>query len=64
MAVDYGLSLGFTAQDLITALLLVQFIGFPSALFFGWLGERIGPKPGILIGLVVYVGITNMGLLH
>lgn len=58
MAVDYGLSLGFTAQDLITALLLVQFIGFPSALFFGWLGERIGPKPGILIGLVVYVGIT------
>lgn len=58
MAVDYGLSLGFTAQDLITALLLVQFIGFPSALFFGWLGERIGPKPGILIGLLVYVGIT------
>jgi UMF1 family MFS transporter len=58
MAVDYGLSLGFTSQDLITALLLVQFIGFPSALFFGWLGDRIGPKPGIFIGLVVYAGIT------
>ena len=58
MAVDYGLSLGFTAQDLITALLLVQFIGFPSALFFGWLGDRIGPRPGIFIGLVVYAGIT------
>jgi UMF1 family MFS transporter len=58
MAVDYGLSLGFTAQDLITALLLVQFVGFPSALFFGWLGTRIGPNRGILIGLVVYAGIT------
>ena len=58
MAVDYGLALGFTAQDLITALLLVQFVGFPSALAFGWLGERIGPKQGILIGLATYVGIT------
>ena len=58
MAVDYGLSLGFTSSDLITALLLVQFIGFPSALAFGWLGERIGPKRGILIGLSVYIGIT------
>lgn len=58
MAVDYGLALGFTSSDLITALLLVQFIGFPSALAFGWLGERIGPKRGILIGLSVYIGIT------
>ena len=58
MAVDYGLALGFTPNDLITALLLVQFIGFPSALAFGWLGGRIGPKRGILIGLSVYVGIT------
>ncbi|MDJ0957792.1 MAG: MFS transporter [Arenicellales bacterium] len=58
MAVDYGLALGFTSTDLITALLLVQFIGFPSALAFGWLGERIGPKLGILIGLSVYIGIT------
>lgn len=58
MAVDYGLALGFTSSHLITALLLVQFIGFPSALAFGWLGERIGPKRGILIGLSVYVGIT------
>lgn len=58
MAVDYGLALGFTPQNLITALLLVQFIGFPSALVFGWLGGKIGPKRGILIGLSVYFGIT------
>ncbi|MDZ7842258.1 MAG: MFS transporter [Gammaproteobacteria bacterium] len=58
MAVDYGLALGFDSRDLITALLLVQFVGFPSALAFGVLGQRIGPKRGILIGLAVYAVIT------
>lgn len=58
MAVDYGLALGFDASDLITALLIVQFVGFPAALAFGWLGQRIGPKPGILIGLGMYALIT------
>lgn len=41
-------------ESLITALLVTQFVAFPSALFFGWLGKKIGPKNGILIGLVVY----------
>lgn len=41
-------------ESLITALLLTQFVSFPAALFFGWLGKRIGPKFGILIGLMVY----------
>ena len=47
--------LGLPSESLITALLLTQFVAFPAALFFGWLGKRIGPKAGILIGLVVYV---------
>lgn len=42
-------------ESLITALLLTQFVAFPAALFFGWLGGKIGPRNGILIGLVVYV---------
>lgn len=54
MAVDYGLSLGLEQASLITALLLVQFIGFPAALAFGWLGKRIGPRTGIFIGIGVY----------
>lgn len=58
MAVDYGLAIGFDAGDLIAALLLVQFVGFPAALAFGWLGQRIGPKRGILIGLAMYAAIT------
>lgn len=42
-------------SSLITALLLTQFVAFPSALAFGWLGKKIGARPGILIGLGVYV---------
>ena len=41
-------------ESLITALLLTQFVAFPAALFFGWLGEKIGPRNGIMIGLAVY----------
>jgi MFS transporter, UMF1 family len=58
MAVNYGVSLGLPTGSLLTALLITQFVGFPAALLFGWLGDRIGPKRGILIGLVVYAGIT------
>ena len=58
MAVNYGLSLGLASSDLLGALLLTQFVGFPAALLFGRLGERIGPRTGVLIGLAVYAGIT------
>ncbi|MDH3914823.1 MAG: MFS transporter [Chromatiales bacterium] len=47
--------LNLPAQGLMVALLVTQFVAFPSALFFGWLGKRIGPRPAILIGLSVYV---------
>ena len=58
MAVNYGTALGLDTSKLLTALLITQFVGFPAALLFGWLGDRIGPRRGILIGLVVYAGIT------
>ena len=61
MALDYGLSIGFRADDLIVALLITQFVGFPSALVFGWLGERIGAKQAILIGIGVYLFISIYG---
>jgi UMF1 family MFS transporter len=54
MAVDYGLSLGLEQASLIKALLVVQFVGFPAALAFGWLGKRIGPRAGIFIAIAVY----------
>jgi len=47
--------LGLDQGSLVLALLLTQFVAFPAALGFGWLGKRIGPRPGILIGLAVYI---------
>jgi UMF1 family MFS transporter len=55
MAVAYGRSLGFGMQELILAVLLVQFIGFPSAIVYGKLAQRFGAKRGIYFGLTVYV---------
>jgi UMF1 family MFS transporter len=61
MAVDYGLSLGFAAQDLIVALLIVQFVGFPAALVFGRLGEKWGARKAIYLGIGVYMAVTIYG---
>jgi MFS transporter, UMF1 family len=61
MAVDYGLSLGFSTYDLLLALLLTQFIGFPAALGFGKLGEWLGARRGILLGIGAYSLITLWG---
>jgi UMF1 family MFS transporter len=59
MAVDYGLSIGLDQGSLITALLVVQFVGFPAALAFGWLGKRLGPRTGIFIAIAVYIGAAG-----
>ncbi len=58
MAVDYGLALGFEATDLVAALLLTQFVAFPAALAFGWLGKKIGARRGIFLALTVYAAVT------
>lgn len=58
MAVDFGAKLGFATSALIQALLLVQFVAFPCALLFGRLGDRIGPKPAIYLGLAVFIAVT------
>lgn len=59
MAIDYGLSLGLKQDKLIMALLVVQFVGFPAALAFGWLGQKIGARVGILLGIAVYAAIAG-----
>lgn len=55
MAVDYGLSIGLESNDLLTALLITQFVGFPAAIAFGWIGARIGARQGIWIAILVYM---------
>jgi len=63
MAVDYGLSLGFASNDLILALLITPFVGFPSALLFGRLGQRWNVRKAIFLAIGVYMFITVWGIL-
>ncbi|MCS6984011.1 MAG: MFS transporter [Leptospiraceae bacterium] len=58
MATKIGQSLGFGTAELITALLLVQFVGFPFAWLFGYLGQRFTPKPFIFLAIFVYMLVT------
>jgi UMF1 family MFS transporter len=58
MAADFGLKLGFSSNAMIQALLLVQFVSFPCALLFGRLGDRIGAKRAIYVGLAVFLALT------
>ncbi len=61
MAVDYGLSIGFESQSLILALLITQFVGFPAAIGFGFLGNHIGTKRAIYLALAVYLFVCIWG---
>jgi UMF1 family MFS transporter len=61
MAVDYGKSLGVADNDLIVALLMVQFVGFPFAYLLGYLGQKLGAKKIILFGIGVYLVVTVLG---
>lgn len=58
MAVAYGLSIGFDANDLIVALLVVQFVGFPAALGFGKLGQAWDIRKAIYLALGIYLVVT------
>ena len=61
MAVDYGMSIGFEPNDLIKALLITQFVGFPSALVFGKLGQKWSVRKSIYLALAIYICITIWG---
>jgi len=58
MAVNFGQRLGFESQDLVMALLITNFVGFPATLAFGYIGHRFGAKNAIYLGLAVYIGVA------
>ncbi len=60
MAVNFGQRLGFTQQDLVMALMITNFAGFPATLLYGWLGHRYGAKAGIYFALAVYIVIASL----
>jgi len=61
MAVDYGMSIGFEPNDLIKALLITQFVGFPSAIVFGKLGQKWNVRKSIYLAIAIYIGVTIWG---
>lgn len=58
MAVDFGISIGLDPKQLPIAILMVQFVGFPLTLLFGWIANRFHPKTAIYICLAVYFTVT------
>ncbi|MFQ6676843.1 MAG: MFS transporter [Fidelibacterota bacterium] len=58
MSIKMGSSLGFEAGDLITALLMVQFIAFPAALAYNWFATKIGTKKAVMIAIGGYAVAT------
>ena len=61
MAVKVGSSLGFAAGDLITALLMVQFIAFPASILYHRFASKIGIKNAVFVGIAGYSIITLLG---
>jgi len=61
MAVDYGMSIGFEPNDLIKALLITQFVGFPSAIVFGKLGQKWDVRKSIYLAIGIYICVTIWG---
>lgn len=62
MAVDYGLSQGLSATDVTGAILLTNFLGFPAAIAFGVLGQRLGARQAIYLALGVYIVATLLAV--
>ncbi len=63
MAVDFGMAIGLKASSLMIALLVVQFVGFPSALFFGIFAQRFGSSTMIIAGIFIYIVVCGAGAL-
>jgi UMF1 family MFS transporter len=63
MAVNYGQRLGFADSDLVLALLIANFVGFPATMVYGFLAHRYGAKKGIYVALVAYVGVCLWAIL-
>ncbi len=58
LAVAYGATLGFGTGTLIGALLLTQVIGVPFTFLFGAMGDWIGTRRAIFVGIGAYLGIV------
>ena len=58
MATSYGADIGLSAQSMIGALLLTQFIGFPATLVFGAYSDKFGYKQTLSFAIFIYIGVV------
>lgn len=61
MPIFAKVTLEMTFSEIAILLLIVQLIGFPSAIFFGWLSDKKGSKM-ILLTTIALWGIVVLGL--
>lgn len=57
LASTFALNLGLDTSSIIIALILVQFIAFPSTLMWSYIAEKRGDKLVINISIVIYIAI-------
>ena len=58
MATSYGADIGLSAQSMIGALLLTQFIGFPATLVFGVYSDKFGYKQTLSFAIFIYISVV------
>lgn len=58
MSTSYGTDLGIDATQLVLALLVTQFVAFPSAIAYGRLSSKVGTKRMLLVAVFAYLCIT------
>jgi len=61
MAVNYGTSLGFPSESLIVALLITQFVAFPSALLYALFAKKVGVRRALQVAIAAYTLIAMLG---
>lgn len=58
MSTSYGTDLGIDSTQLVLALLMTQFVAFPSAIAYGRLAGRFGAKRMLMVAVAAYACIT------
>ena len=58
MALAYGADIGLEASDMILALIITQFVGFPATILYGILGDKLGLKLMLSVGIIGYIFVT------
>ncbi len=58
MSTSYGTDLGIDSTQLVLALLVTQFVAFPSAIAYGRLSTKFGTKKMLMVAIGAYFCIT------